>query len=228
MNVNENKTIAADAAAADEMALCLSLSERCAAAGEHREALRHYQRYHQLYALQMEQRLAAQGQTLDPAMLDAGTGLASAQALQTRLPAMLAQAQQAGATGLCLVRMALDPLQPASGLPQGIESGVLTELGALLRANSRSKDLAASESPGRLTLVLSDVELGIARNVCERLRRALQTHDWARLHAPLRVTLSMGLTAARPGDDPAQLLARADTGLASARREGGNCVRSGV
>lgn len=209
------------------MALCLVLSERCAAAGEHREALRHYQRYHQLYAQQMEQRLAEQATALDPALLDPVTGLASRQALMERLPAMLKQTQTS-ASGLCLARIELDPLLPAKGLPADIEAAVLAELGALLRANSRSKDLASSEGGRSITLVLSDVELAMARNICERLRRAVLGHDWARLHAPLRVSLSIGLTALRQGENAEQLTARAEAGLASARREGRNCVRTGL
>lgn len=209
------------------MALSLRLSESCAAAGEHREALRHYQRYHLLYAQQMEQRLSAQSASLDPALLDPVTGLASQQALQTQLPQMLQRAQ-ASAAGLCMARIELDALQPSKGLPAEIRTAVLRELGALLRANSRSKDLAAADAGGLLTLVISDVELAMARSICERLRRAVQNHDWARLHAPLRVSLSIGLTALRHGDDARLLSARADGGLASARRDGGNCVRSGA
>ncbi len=211
------------------MALALSMSERCAADGEHREALRHYQRYHQLYVQRLERRLASQSALPDPALMDAATGLASGMALEQRLPGMLQRAQQQGTpASLCLVRMALDTLQPARGLPADLQASVMLELGALLRANSRSKDMAVSEGPGRLTLVLCDVELAMARTISERLRRAVQSHDWARLHGPLRASLSMGLTAARPGDDAAQFIARADSGLASARRDGGNCVRTGV
>lgn len=225
--VNQTSVEQVPASAADEMALCLRLSERCAAAGEHREALRHYQRYHLLYAQQMEQRLSAQSAGVDPALLDPDTGLASQQALRKQLPLMLQRAQ-AGAAGLCMARIELDALQPAKGLPAEIRTAVLRELGALLRANSRSKDLAAADPGGLLTLVISDVELAMARSICERLRRAVQNHDWARLHAPLRVSLSIGLTALRHGDDERVLCTRADGGLASARRDGGNCVRSGA
>ena len=209
------------------MALSLSLSERCADAGEHREALRHYQRYHQLYAQLMEQRLAAAGAASDSTPLDPVTQLATRDVLRMRLPDMVRRAQS-GNLGLCVLRIALDALQPARGLPAGLEPAVLGELGALLRANSRSKDLPAAERGLELTLVLTDVELSVARSICERLRRAVAHHDWARLHPLLRVSLSIGLTALRGGDDADLLLARADAGLAHARRDGGNCVRAGA
>ncbi|WP_397533418.1 GGDEF domain-containing protein [Roseateles sp.] len=225
--MNEASVDQTSASAADEMALCLRQSESCAAAGEHQEALRHFQRYHQLYAQQMEQRLSAQTASIDPALLDPGTGLSSRQALQTQLPLMLQRAQ-ASAAGMCMARIELDALQPAKDVPAELRAAVLRELGALLRANSRSKDLAAADPGGLLTLVISDVELAMARSICERLRRAVQSHDWTRLHAPLSVSLSIGLTALRHGDDMRLLSARADGGLASARRDGGNCVRSGA
>lgn len=209
------------------MALCLSLSERCADAGEHREALRHYQRYHQLYAEYMEQRLAALGSSADNTPLDPVTKLATREVLRQRLPEMVRRAH-AGSLCLCLMRIGLDALQPARGLPAGLEPMVMGELGGLLRANSRSKDLPAAERELEMTLILSDVELSVARSICERLRRAVAHHDWARLHPPLRVTLSIGLTALRGGDDAEQLLARGDAGLAHARRDGGNCVRAGA
>jgi diguanylate cyclase (GGDEF)-like protein len=214
-------------APAEEMALSLSLSERCADAGEHREALRHYRRYHQLYAQQMEQRLAAAGASGDRAQLDPVTQLVTRELLRQRLPDMVSRAH-VGSLCLCVMRIGLDALQPARGLPSGLEPAVMGELGALLRANSRSKDLPALERELEMTLVLTDVELSVARSICERLRRAVAHHDWARLHPPLRVSLSIGLTALRGGEDATQLLTRADAGLTHARRDGGNCVRVGA
>lgn len=205
------------------------LSERCAAAGEHALALQHYRRFHRLVVDGLQQRLARGIETgADDGLLDTLTGLANAQAMEQRLPAMMAQAIGTK-RGLCLVRMELDPLQPGRlALTPGLADGVLREIGALLRAHSRAKDLALRHAGETLVLVLSDVELSTARTVCERLRRAVQGHDWTPQHQELRVSISMGLTALRGGDDVKQLMARAEAGLVSARRDGRNCVRTGV
>lgn len=204
------------------------LSEQSAAAGEHALALQQYRRFHALHVEALMQRLARSEAGNDPALLDALTGLARREALDLRLPAMMRQALDSG-RGLCLVRIELDPLQPARlGLAPGLADAVLREIGALLRAHSRAKDLALRYAGETLVLALSEVELAMARNICERIRRAVQGHDWARLNDELKVSLSMGLTALRSGDDVELLLARAEAGLVSARRDGRNCVRTGV
>lgn len=204
------------------------LSERCAAASEHVQALQYFRRYHQLVIEGLEQRLARSPTHADEGERDALTGLLDASALELRLPGLMSQALNSQ-RGLCLVRMELDPLQPArlAGIP-GLDDGVLREVGALLRSHSRAKDLALRYNGQTLVLVLSDVELATARMVCERIRRAVQGHDWAPLHEELRVSLSLGLTALRSGDSAKELMARAEAGLVSARRDGRNCVRTGV
>ncbi len=208
----------------DTLQEALRLSEQYAAAGAYREALEQYQRYHRLYLQQLEQRLAGQAAAADPSLIDASTGLASRRALQERLPGLLSRAQ-GGQQGLCVVRLELDPLPQR--LSSTLRLALQQELGQLLRASSRSKDVASSEQGEALTLVLCDVDLALARTVCERLRRAVASHDWSRLQAGLKPSLSMGLTALRSGDDMVSLLARAEAGLLNARRDGRNCLRSG-
>lgn len=204
------------------------LSEQNAAAGEHALALQQYQRFHRLHVEGLLKRLARSERTADAGLQDAVTGLASRDSLAMRLPSMMRQAQTTG-RGLCLVRIELDPLLPTRlSLTPGLTDAVLREIGALLLAHSRAKDLALRYAGETLVLVLSEVELAMARQVCERLRRAVQGHDWTPLHGELKVSLSMGLTALRGGDSADLLLARAEAGLVSARRDGRNCVRTGV
>lgn len=204
------------------------LSEQQAAAGEHALALQHYRLFHRFHVEGLLQRLARSEGENDRGLTDALTGLATREALELRLPGMMQQALGSG-RGLCLVRIELDPLQPARlSLSPGLGDAVLREIGALLRAHSRAKDLALRYAGETLVLVLSEIELSMARQACERIRRAVQGHDWAPLHEELRVSLSMGLTALRSGDTPELLLARAEAGLVSARRDGRNCVRTGV
>jgi diguanylate cyclase (GGDEF)-like protein len=204
------------------------LSDASEAAGDHALALQQFRRFHHLHVESLHLRLARGEAQSEDTLRDALTGLASREALDLRLPLMMQQALAAN-RGLCLVRIELDPLQPARlGLAASMSDAVLRELGALLRAHSRAKDLALRFAGQTLVLVLSDTELATARMVCERIRRAAQTHDWTPQHPELRVSLSLGLTSLRSGDNTAQLLARAEAGLVSARRDGRNCVRTGV
>ena len=205
-----------------------ALSEQHTAAGEHAQALALYQQFHKVVVEGLQLRLTRSDSQPDASQQDALTGLARREALELRLPPMMQQAL-AGNRGLCLVRMELDPLQPSRvALTPGLGDAVLREVGAIVRAHCRAKDLALRYSGESLVLVLSEVELSTARTVCERIRRAVQAHGWAPLHEELRVGVSLGMTALRSGDSISQLMARAEAGLISARRDGRNCVRTGV
>jgi diguanylate cyclase len=61
----------------------------------------------------------------------------------------------------------------------------------------------------------------------ERLRRAVDEHNWSDLSADLRVTCSIGLTMSQAGEDVADMLERADAALYRAKSEGRNAVRLG-
>ena len=54
----------------------------------------------------------------------------------------------------------------------------------------------------------------------ERLRQNLSGHDWSALLPGQRITVSMGVAEAAPGDTLDQLLARADQNLYKAKDGG--------
>ena len=70
-------------------------------------------------------------------------------------------------------------------------------------------------------------DLAEARESCERLRRAVETHDWRTLHPALQVTLSMGVTDELALGSVEAMLARADDRLYEAKRAGRNRVCAG-
>lgn len=164
------------------------------ASGDLDAALSHYKQFHRL-SLQT----AAAGSSLTRAEL------------QQRLPELLALAQTQG-QALCLLNLSLDGHADASA-QQGLSD--------LLRGQCRQRDLVAGQGSEALLLLLVDVDLPIARRVCERIRAA-----WAQQSK--KHTLSLGLTAWRGAeDDASKLLARAEAALLAARRAGGHCLRSG-
>ncbi|MEJ6000744.1 diguanylate cyclase domain-containing protein [Paucibacter soli] len=164
------------------------------ASGDLAAALAHYKLFHR-FSLQA----AA-----------AGSAALTRAELEQRLPELLALARSQGQS-LCLLSLSLDG--PADAAAQ-------QDLTDLLRGQCRQRDLVAGHGQEARLLLLVDVDLPIARRVCERVRAA-----WAQQS---QLSLSLGLTAWRgAGDDVGKLLARAETALQAASRAGGNCLRAG-
>jgi diguanylate cyclase (GGDEF)-like protein len=61
----------------------------------------------------------------------------------------------------------------------------------------------------------------------DRVRRGVAEAPWREIDAKLEVTVSAGVSMARANETATQLLARADTALYLAKRDGRNCVRVG-
>ena len=65
-----------------------------------------------------------------------------------------------------------------------------------------------------------------AARVCERIRAAVQKHNWAPIHTDLSVTVSIGIADNHDACDPATILALADKRLYAAKQGGRNRVVS--
>ena len=128
---------------------------------------------------------------------------------------------------LCLALLALDPPRgnrPA--LPAGLVEMVLRQLGSLLREHSRATDLPTRGLGDSLALLMPDLGPRAAAAVCERLRHAVQSHDWSALASGLAVTLSVGVSNVAAAADTQAALQLAEASLAQARLTGGNRVTS--
>ncbi|MBK7791292.1 MAG: GGDEF domain-containing protein [Betaproteobacteria bacterium] len=101
---------------------------------------------------------------------------------------------------------------------------VLCAVADLLRDNCRPSDAVARVGGEEFLLVLEGTDLKAARPACERLRRAVEKHDWAALAAELGVTISFGMSAAVADGDARDLLSSADQHLYEAKRGGRNRV----
>ena len=71
---------------------------------------------------------------------------------------------------------------------------------------------------GRLSLQLGEFDL------CERIRAAVQAHDWAALEAGLAVTISIGVAMRQASDTAQALVECADGALYEAKDSGRNRV----
>ncbi len=101
---------------------------------------------------------------------------------------------------------------------------VLVELAALLRQATRGSDVLARMGGEEFVVLWPQMSPAEATEACERLRAAVQTHDWSHLLGRgVGVTVSVGLSAAPPLD-MTLLLARADQALYRAKASGRNRV----
>ncbi|GIE74084.1 diguanylate cyclase [Actinoplanes philippinensis] len=101
----------------------------------------------------------------------------------------------------------------------GVGDRVLGEIAAVLRSHCRHDEVAIRFGGDEFALFLATGEAE-ARKVAERIRRVIQARDWNTIMPGLKVTLSMGLAACRPGEAGRELYDRADAHLYVAKRSG--------
>jgi predicted signal transduction protein with EAL and GGDEF domain len=73
-------------------------------------------------------------------------------------------------------------------------------------------------------VVLPGLNIATATYVLQGMRNAVADHAWSSPIGSLPMTVSVGASAARPGDTPSSLLARADHHLYAAKAAGRNRV----
>ena len=104
---------------------------------------------------------------------------------------------------------------------------VLQAVAGILRAQSRPQDVLARADANVFVVALGGpVSTTRALLVAERLRAAIEAHDWDAVAPGLRVTASIGVSARTPGEALDDALARAGVALQECRRGGRNQVRA--
>ncbi|MCI0624075.1 MAG: diguanylate cyclase [Acidobacteria bacterium] len=105
---------------------------------------------------------------------------------------------------------------------------VLQRLGTLVMKNSRSTDLKCRYGGDEFVLVLPETDEAGSMIFAEKLRCLVgrEVYDFA--DQTLKVTISLGVATFQDKNfhSPEELIHAADAALLSAKREGGNCVRS--
>ena len=162
------------------------------------------------------------------ALTDALTGIANRRHFDEALRDALMDRQSPDAVPGCLVLLDVDHFKQINDrCSHAVGDLVLRELAELLAQQCRHSDLAARWGGEEFALLLRGLEPEAALRVCERVRLAVQEHDWQRFHPGLAVTLSLGLTPLDAGADAAAVLRRCDLLLYRAKREGRNRVCHG-
>jgi diguanylate cyclase (GGDEF)-like protein len=211
------------------------------AQGDLAAALTHFKRYHEArmalafrgadaraqalgVRMQLEQVRAEREVLRRVAGEDALTGLANRRALDEAVPRLLARARELGSP-LCVALIDLDHFKAINDrLSHAVGDAVLRHVGELLRGACRERDLAARYGGEEFAVLLADTDAVAARQVCERLRLAIEQADWAALSPDLRVTASIGVAPLADAPDTAGALAPADAALYAAKRAGRNRV----
>ena len=101
---------------------------------------------------------------------------------------------------------------------------VLKELARLFASTIRHTDLVVRLGGEEFVMVLVETDAEAARHACEKLRIAVATHDWKRVHSGLALTVSIGYCADTTVASSERMLAVADRNLYVAKAKGRNCV----
>jgi diguanylate cyclase (GGDEF)-like protein len=170
-------------------------------------------------------RLRAQSQELERLTReDIVTGLATRRHLEEELEARF-ERSLATSEPLSVAIIDIDHFKLVNDIPRSHRVGdaVLREIAAMLRVGVRDTDLVARWGGEEFTLVIEDTREAAAA-ACERLRAAIEAHDWTRLHPSIRVTISAGVAGAEEAANGDDLLFVADKRLFEAKDSGRNRV----
>lgn len=105
----------------------------------------------------------------------------------------------------------------------GVGDLVLQQVAQLLCHDLPAGAFCARYGGEEFALVLPDVDLDAAVELCDGVRTRVEQHDWRRIADGLRVTVSVGVA---PADGSPNQLQRADALLYEAKRSGRNRVAS--
>ncbi len=175
-----------------------------------------------------ERRLAAESRAENLgrlAITDPLTRMMNRRGITVALLDAMAQSERYN-TPLCVAMADLDHFKPINDT-HGHKVGdrVLTEVAGILSDALRMPDKVGRYGGEEFLIILPHTTLVGGRKIAERLRAGVSRWEFAAdKDTKLRLTVSVGLTQFRKGEDLEQLLARVDKALYAAKHGGRNLV----
>jgi diguanylate cyclase (GGDEF)-like protein len=161
------------------------------------------------------------------AMTDELTGVPNRRAVLARLAPLLQQPNPPSCAMLIIDIDHFKSINDMHGHAEGDEA--LKAVARKLRAEVREPAFIGRLGGEEFVVVLPGADFDKAYRLAERFREAVMGIDTERWLADRRITVSIGLTMARPsGDTPSTMLQRADAALYEAKRAGRNCVKANL
>ncbi|GEM46901.1 diguanylate cyclase domain-containing protein [Deinococcus cellulosilyticus] len=157
------------------------------------------------------------------ALIDTLTGLPNRRAFNDRFARMIRDMQQQPGP-LGVVVLDIDHFKQVNDR-YSHETGdrVLTVVGGLLEQHCRGQDFVARWGGEEFVVLLPGLDERTCHQVCERLRRTIEDHDWAPYTPGKSVTVSVGFAVGH--SDLETLFREADHQLYTAKHAGRNTVR---
>jgi diguanylate cyclase (GGDEF)-like protein/PAS domain S-box-containing protein len=168
----------------------------------------------------VSERLSLLAQLHHQAFHDDLTGLANRGLLRDRLTHALARLRRHGGC-VAVIFMDLDDFKTVNdGLGHMIGDELLRTTARRLEAALRTQDTAARLGGDEFAVVLEDLAgEPEALQIAERVRRALEP-PVVLAGREVTISMSIGVTCARPGDDVDELLRNADVAMYAAKKQG--------
>lgn len=153
------------------------------------------------------------------------TGLLTRAWLEDELPSLCDRAARVGAAMSCVFVDVDHFKQVNDTFGHGIGDDVLVGVARILLLGVRDADACVRYGGEEFVVFLPASDERSAQEVAERIRRAIEAHDWSRTAQGLRVTASMGVAQMLPKESRKDWIARADRALYAAKHAGRNTVR---
>lgn len=168
----------------------------------------------------------AEAEARKASLTDSLTGLYNRRFLHQRLEEEMARSRRHGSPLAC-VMLDIDHFKSIND-SRGHATGdlVLRDVAVILKDHIRRSDIAVRFGGEEFVLVLFSNTMEGARLVAERIRADVEAHNFAGGETPLRVTISVGISAF-PDENVASaddLMRRADAALYQAKEAGRNMV----
>jgi len=153
---------------------------------------------------------------------DGLTGLPNRRALDRLLPELIDRCRQSSQS-LSLIMFDIDHFKRCNDT-YGHQGGdaVLTQTAKRVLQEMSSNDLVARYGGEEFCIVLPNCARGLAERVAERCRRTMAANPFTYGETRIPVTVSLGVAELSEGEDPVDLLARADKALYLAKAGGRN------